>query len=89
ALSTFTQALGRASTADNVRVLAIHPGPVDTERLKSLATQSADAVNYKAMPFGRAAAPEEIASAVAFLASPRSAYTSGTIISIDGGISAV
>jgi hypothetical protein len=36
------------------------------------------------MSFGRAAAPEEIASAVAFLASPRSGYTSGTVLTIDG-----
>ena len=38
-----------------------------------------------AMPFSRAGKPEEIGDAVAFLASPRSAYTSGTILTIDGG----
>jgi NAD(P)-dependent dehydrogenase (short-subunit alcohol dehydrogenase family) len=36
------------------------------------------------MSFGRAATPEEIGSAVAFLASARSGYTSGTILTIDG-----
>jgi len=37
------------------------------------------------MPFGRAATPEEIGNAVAFLASPVSGYTSGAILTIDGG----
>ncbi|HKP78739.1 MAG TPA: SDR family oxidoreductase [Phenylobacterium sp.] len=41
-----------------------------------------------ARPFGRAAEPTEIASAVAFLASPRSGYTSGTVLMVDGGLSA-
>ena len=37
------------------------------------------------MPFGRAAKPEEIAAMVAFLASDLSGYTTGTIVTIDGG----
>jgi NAD(P)-dependent dehydrogenase (short-subunit alcohol dehydrogenase family) len=38
------------------------------------------------MPFGRPSTPKEIANAVAFLASPLSGYTSGTILTIDGGV---
>jgi NAD(P)-dependent dehydrogenase (short-subunit alcohol dehydrogenase family) len=37
------------------------------------------------MPFGRAATPREIGQAVAFLASPVSGYTTGTVLTIDGG----
>ena len=37
------------------------------------------------MPFGRPATPAEIGNAVAFLASPASGYTSGTVLTIDGG----
>jgi hypothetical protein len=37
------------------------------------------------MPFGRAASPAEIANAVAFLASPLSGYTTGTVLTINGG----
>jgi NAD(P)-dependent dehydrogenase (short-subunit alcohol dehydrogenase family) len=93
-LMAFTKALGGASHADGIRVLGINPGPVATDRLISLHKQMAqtklgDASRYeelfKEMSFGRPATPEEIANAVAFFASDRSAYTSGTILTIDGG----
>ena len=93
-LMAFTRALGGASHADGIRVLGINPGPVATDRLISLHKQMAqtklgDASRYeelfKEMSFGRPATPEEIANAVAFFASERSAYTSGTILTIDGG----
>ena len=93
-LMAFTRALGGASHADGIRVLGINPGPVATDRLISLHKQMAqtklgDASRYeelfKDMSFGRPGTPEEIANAVAFLASDRSAYTSGTILTIDGG----
>lgn len=94
-LMAFTRTLGGVSHTDGIRVLGINPGPVATDRLISLHKQMAqtklgDASRYeelfKEMPFGRPAAPQEIASAVAFLASERSAYTSGCILAIDGGL---
>ncbi len=97
ALMAFTRTLGGVSHADGIRVLGINPGPVATDRLLSLYRQMAetklgDAARYeelfKEMSFGRPATAEEIASAVAFLASERSAYTSGCILSIDGGLAA-
>jgi NAD(P)-dependent dehydrogenase (short-subunit alcohol dehydrogenase family) len=93
-LMAFTRALGGASHADGIRVVGINPGPVATDRLISLHKQQAetkfgDASRYeelfKGMSFGRPATSEEIANAVAFFASDRSAYTSGTILTIDGG----
>lgn len=93
-LMAFTRALGKASPADNVRVVGINPGPIATKRLEMLsraraAQQLGDPERWRElfakMPFGRAGEPAEIANAVAFLASPRSAYTSGTILTIDGG----
>ena len=93
-IMAFTRALGGASHADGIRVVGINPGPVETDRLVSLHRQMAqtklgDPERYrelfKDMSFGRPATPEEIANAVAFFASERSAYTSGTILTIDGG----
>lgn len=96
-LMAFTRALGGVSHVDGVRVVGINPGPVATDRLLSLYKQMAqtklgDAARYqelfKDMSFGRPASAEEIANAVAFFASERSAYTSGCILTIDGGLAA-
>ena len=93
-LMAFTRTLGGVSHADGIRVVGINPGPVATDRLLSLYKQTAqtrlgDASRYeelfKELSFGRPASADEIAWAAAFLASERSAYTSGCILSIDGG----
>ena len=94
ALMAFTRALGRASPNDGVRVVGINPGPVATDRMQAILDARAkqelgDAARWleltSTMPFGRPAKPEEIGDAVAFLASPRSGYTTGTILTINGG----
>ncbi|MGO4189004.1 SDR family oxidoreductase [Pseudarthrobacter sp. TAF60_1] len=72
----------------------MNPGPVSTPRnevmLRNRAkTELGDENRWAeltaALPYGRAATPGEIASAVAFLASPRSGYTNGTVLTINGG----
>jgi NAD(P)-dependent dehydrogenase (short-subunit alcohol dehydrogenase family) len=96
ALIAFTKAFGAVSTADGVRVVGINPGPVLTDRsvklLKGRAVlrgRSEDEwTQLQAQyPMGRMATPQEIADAVAFLASPRSGYTSGCVLNIDAGVS--
>ena len=94
ALMAFTRALGKGAPADGLRVIAINPGPVETDRLVMLRRAEAeqkfgDAERWRelsaGMPFGRAASPAEIGNAVAFLASPLSGYTTGTVLTINGG----
>ncbi len=94
ALMAFTRALGRAAPKDGLRVVGISPGATATERQEMLLRHRAQAELgdealwrdlCKTMPFARMGLPEEIGSAVAFLASPRSGYTTGTILTIDGG----
>lgn len=97
ALSAFTRAMGAWSAQFGVRVVGVNPGPVATDRLIAIQKKKAelklgDASRWTeavgGFAFGRAAIPEEIANAIAFLASPVSAYTSGAILTIDGGASA-
>jgi NAD(P)-dependent dehydrogenase (short-subunit alcohol dehydrogenase family) len=95
-LMAFTRALGGAAPGDGLRVVGINPGPVMTDRLVTLMRTRAQSrfgdpekwgELMKPLPFGRAATAEEIASMATFLASDLSAYTTGAIITIDGGAS--
>lgn len=95
ALMAFTRAIGGASLDDNIRVVGVNPGPVATDRIVKIMKTRArerwgDEGRYTelmaAYPLGRAAAVREIADLFAFLASPRSGYTSGAIFTVDGGI---
>jgi len=95
-LMSMTLALGSASPDYGVRVLGVNPGPVATDRVVKISRKRAKAIlgdeeRYaellKKNPFGRPATVEEIAASVVFLASDLSSYTSGTIVTIDGGLS--
>ena len=93
-LMAFTRAVGGTAPNDGLRVVGINPGPVETDRMvvrlrREAQAQLGDAERWreltKGMSFGRAATPEEIANMTAFLASDLSGYTTGTIVTIDGG----
>lgn len=80
---------------DNIRVIGVNAGPVDTDRIRNLWKKRAedrlgDPGRYvelmSAYPLGRPAKVAEVADLFVFLASDRSAYTSGSIVTIDGGI---
>ena len=90
AIIVMSQTLGSASHRDNIRVVAVNPGPVATERLKAAASVQGNQ-NFNAaalLPWARPASVEEIGATVAFLASPMSSYTSGSVVTVDSGLSA-
>ena len=97
ALMSFTKALGGASLDDGVRVVGINPGPVATDRVRGLMRRKAaetlgDEGRWQELfakyPGKRVATAEEVADLCAFLASPRAGYISGTVVTVDGGMSA-
>jgi 3-oxoacyl-[acyl-carrier protein] reductase len=94
-LMAFTRAIGGTSTEFGVRIVGVNPGPVLTDRVEFLGRKRAAALygdenrwreSFAKMPFGRPASTDEIAAMVVFLASDLSSYTSGTIVTIDGGL---
>ncbi|HEX2518074.1 MAG TPA: short-chain dehydrogenase/reductase, partial [Castellaniella sp.] len=94
ALMAFTRALGGESVDHGVRVVGVNPSLTNTDRgaailnatsLRGYGDERHQADVLSQLPFGRMAEPTEIASVVAFLASDRASYISGTIVDVDGG----
>jgi 3-oxoacyl-[acyl-carrier protein] reductase len=81
----FTKALAREVAARNITVNAIAPGFVDTEILDAMTPETLEAA-LKMIPLARKGKPEEIAYAAAFLASDESAYITGQVLGVDGGM---
>jgi NAD(P)-dependent dehydrogenase (short-subunit alcohol dehydrogenase family) len=97
ALMSFTKALGGRSLDQGVRVVAVNPGPVATDRmLKIMKLKATDMLGdesrweelFDKYPGKRPATSEEVADLVAFLSSPKAGYITGTVVTIDGGIAA-
>jgi len=94
-LMAFTRALGGHSLDDNIRVVGVNPGPVNTDRIynmlkKRAANDLGDASKFTELeanyPLGRPAHKHEVSDLIVFLSSFRSGYTSGSIFTVDGGI---
>lgn len=94
-LMAFTRAVGSRSIDDGVRIVGINPGPTDTDRIGFLSKKRAqemfgDESQYKRFyekyPLKRPATVDEVIPAVLFLASDLSSYTSGAILTINGGM---
>lgn len=81
----FTRALAREVASRSVTVNAVAPGFVPTALTNDLPDDIKEAT-LKSIPLGRWGKPEEIAHAVAFLASDESAYITGQVLSVDGGL---
>ena len=81
----FTKSLAREIGARGITVNAVAPGFIDTDMTKALPEAQKEAL-LSAIPLKRLGHPEEIAAAVAFLASPGAGYISGETLHVNGGM---
>jgi 3-oxoacyl-[acyl-carrier protein] reductase len=84
-LEGLTRAIAREVAPRNVTVNAVAPGFVDTDMTRSLPDKHREALLGQ-IPLARLGAPEDIAAAVAFLASPAAGYITGATLHVNGGM---
>jgi NAD(P)-dependent dehydrogenase (short-subunit alcohol dehydrogenase family) len=96
-LIALTRALGAESPESGVRVVGVNPGGTETDRQvvrwraraeKELGSAERWRELTNGFPFGRLATVNEVANMIVFLCSDLSSYTTGTVITVDGGSSA-
>jgi peroxisomal 2,4-dienoyl-CoA reductase len=86
-IDSLTRTLAAEWGPHGIRVNGLAPGPVDgTEGVRRLTTPSARAMINEQCPLGRMATIEEVASAALFLVSDASAFVTGVVLVIDGGL---
>src|SRR5215471_17825910 len=94
ALAGVTKSLGGRSIDDGIRVVAVNPGGVETERMVAMQRARAErelgnAERWREFladkPLQRAAKPEEVANVILFLASDKASWVSGAVVPVDGG----
>ncbi|MGV5657339.1 3-oxoacyl-ACP reductase FabG [Burkholderia pseudomallei] len=80
-----TRALAREIGSRGITVNCVAPGFIDTDMMKGLPQEQQTALKTQ-IPLGRLGSPEDIAHAVAFLASPQAGYITGTTLHVNGGM---
>ncbi len=83
AVNGITKSLARELGKFNIRVNAVAPGVTRTDMVAALPKEMVDRVSAT-IPLGRVGEPSEVAEAFLFLASDRSSFVSGTVLSVDG-----
>ncbi|MDF0514874.1 SDR family NAD(P)-dependent oxidoreductase [Agromyces sp. H3Y2-19a] len=91
AVSALTRAMAADHLREGIRVNAVNPGTADTPWIGRLLAQAPDPAAERAalearQPHGRLVAADEVAGAVAYLASPASGSTTGIEVAVDGGM---
>lgn len=86
AIIAFTKSAAKELSPQGVRVNAVAPGIVKTERFEELYEASGDKIDARIgrIALGRLGAPDDVAKAVAFLASDNASYISGAVLGVDG-----
>ena len=87
AINAFTRALAVELGSRSVTVNAVAPGFVETDMTEAIKNKAGDFIQKKLIPMRRLGKPEDIASAVVFLAGPGASYITGQVITVDGGLS--
>ena len=80
-----TKTCAKEFSSRGVRVNAVAPGYIETAMTNKLSEEAKNAM-LSGVPLSRMGQPEDVAKAVAFLASPESSYITGQVINIDGGM---
>jgi NAD(P)-dependent dehydrogenase (short-subunit alcohol dehydrogenase family) len=91
AVHALTRAMAADHLAEGIRVCAVAPGTADTPWIGRLLERADDPAAERSalearQPHGRLVSAEEVAGAVAYLASPRSTSTTGIVVAVDGGM---
>ena len=81
-----TKSLAKELAGRNITVNTVAPGFIATDMTAAL-TDSARTAALTSIPMGRMGSPEDVAAAVAFLASDEAAYITGQVLAVDGGMS--
>ena len=81
----FTKSLAREVASRGITVNTVSPGFIDTDMTQTLTDEQKEGI-FAQVPANRLGKPEEIASAVAFLASDAASYITGTTLHVNGGM---
>ena len=85
AVAGMTRSLARELGSRNITVNCVAPGFIDTDMTRALSDEQRNAL-LENIPLGRLGTPQDVAAAVAYLASPAAGYVTGAVLHVNGGM---